>query len=401
MNAPAASLYVHVPFCQRKCLYCDFYSVEGTDDLEGYLIALSREIALRTEYGEKASFETIYLGGGTPSLLLPRHLGAILTDLHDVFRIAPDAEVTLEANPGTVTRETLHAYRALGITRLSIGVQSFHDHELRALGRIHDRAEAIQCIELARAAGFENLGVDLIYSIPDQTLDEWDQNVIAALQLGPTHISAYCLTLEAGTPLAGHVRAGRVRMSPASVEADMYRLTMDRLAAGGYDHYEVSNFALPGYRCRHNENYWTHQDYLGLGPAAHSFWRRSRGAGCRRFWNVSRLSMYQERLEGGRLAVASEEQIGPSAMLAERIFLGLRSRGLNLPGLRAVCGYDLESQRGDALRLMVGEGLASLADGWLRLTPKGYPVCDEICARLLPETGSPLPRGVPVPRLSR
>ncbi len=389
MNAPSASLYVHVPFCQRKCLYCNFYSVEGTDGVEGYLAALRREIARRAEYGNAAIFETVYLGGGTPSLLPPRQIERILTDLHDAFRVAPDAEVTLEANPGTVTLETLRAYRALGISRLSIGVQSFDDHELHAIGRIHDRAEALRCVELARAAGFENLGIDLIYSVPGQTLQQWERNLAVALRLGPPHISAYCLTLETGTPLAGLVRAGRVRVNSAGVEADMYCMAMERLGAGGYVHYEVSNYALPGCQCRHNENYWTHRDYLGLGPAAHSFWKEEGGMSGRRFWNVSDLSTYQERLEGGRLAVASEERIGPSEMLDERIFLGLRSRGVDVSRLKADGGYDLEAKRGDLLQLLIAERMVSLENGWLRLTPRGYPVCDEVCARLLPARGSP------------
>jgi oxygen-independent coproporphyrinogen-3 oxidase len=377
MNASSASLYVHIPFCQRKCLYCDFSSVEGTDGVEGYLVALGLEIARRAGYGKAAIFKTVYLGGGTPSLLRPRQIERILTELHSRFRVAPDAEVTLEANPGTVTLETLGAYRAVGISRLSIGVQSFDDRELCAIGRIHDRAEALRCVELARTAGFKNLGIDLIYSIPGQTLEQWEQNLAVALRLGPPHISAYCLTLETGTPLAGLARAGRVRMNSAGVEADMYRLAMERLGAGGYAHYEVSNYALPGRQCRHNETYWTHGNYLGLGPAAHSFWKEEDGRSGRRFWNVSDLSLYQERLAGGRLAVASEERIGPGQMLDERIFLGLRSRGLDLPSLRADGGYDLESKRGDLLQCLI-------AEGWLRLTPRGFPVCDEICARLVP-----------------
>lgn len=378
------SLYVHIPFCERKCLYCDFYSVTDTERVEEFLAALMREISLQKDHSDGVTFETIFFGGGTPSLLAPAQVEKILSHLHAAFRITPDAEVTLEANPGTVTGETLRAFRFLGINRLSIGVQSFHDHELKALGRIHDRAEAFRCIDHARAAGFNNISLDLIYSIPGQTLAEWEDNLRTTVDLTPQHIAAYSLIIEEGTPLAGMVRAGEARMNSTDLEAEMYERAMELLGAHGYEHYEVSNYALPGFRCRHNGNYWSHVDYLGFGPSAHSFSKGSDGTSGRRWWNVADLSVYLERLKGGILPAESEEQVGPKEMLNERIFLGLRSSGIDLARLRRDFGYDLQAQQGGTVQWLLEEQMVLLNRDTLRLTTKGFLLCDEICGRLLP-----------------
>lgn len=391
------SLYVHVPFCERKCLYCDFYSVESAGRVADFLAALQREIALQDETFRQAAFETLFFGGGTPSLLEPGQVAEILTHLRARFRIAPDAEVTLEANPGTVTREKLQAYRALGINRLSIGIQSFDDHDLKALGRIHDRAGAFRAIELARAAGFGNLSIDLIYSIPGQTLAQWEDSLRIGVDLAPQHIAAYSLIVEEGTPLARMVREGRVRTNPVGLEAEMYERTMEFLEAHGYEHYEVSNYARPGFRCQHNGNYWSHENYLGLGPSAHSFCKEENGTGGRRWWNIADLSVYRDRLNAGTLPIESGERVGPREMLQERIYLGLRSTGLNLPGLVRDLDYDLEARRGETVRWLIEEGLALREQGTLRLTPKGYLVCDEICGRLFPRA-SPQSLSRPVMR---
>jgi oxygen-independent coproporphyrinogen-3 oxidase len=352
--------------------------------VEDFLGALAQEIALQKYRSGEVVFGTVFFGGGTPSLQTPAQVERILSELHTAFRIAPDAEITLEANPGTVTGEKLRAFSSLGINRLSIGIQSFHDHDLKALGRIHDRAEAFRCVDLARAAGFDNISLDLIYSIPEQTLAEWEDNLRIAVDLAPQHIAAYSLIVEDGTPLAQMVGAGEVRMNSTDLEAEMYERAMERLGAHGYEHYEVSNYALPGFRCRHNGNYWSHIDYLGFGPSAHSFWKGSDGTSGRRWWNVADLSTYLDRLKGGILPVDSEEQVGLKEMLNERIFLGLRSSGVDLSELRRDLGYDLKTkQAGTVQRLL--EGQMALLDGdALRLTPKGFLLCDEICGRLLP-----------------
>ena len=379
-----ASLYVHIPFCERKCLYCDFYSVTDTERVEDFLAALAKEIALLKDRSKGATFETIFFGGGTPSLLTPAQVGSILSHLRTTFRITPDVEVTLEANPGTVTAEKLRAIRSLGINRLSIGIQSFHDQELKALGRIHDREEAFRCIEHARAAGFDNISLDLIYSIIGQTLPEWEDTLRIAVDLAPQHIAAYSLIVEDGTPLAHMVQAGEVRMNSTDLEAEMYERAMELLGAHGYEHYEVSNYALPGFRCRHNGNYWSHVDYLGFGPSAHSFWKGSDGTSGRRWWNVADLSTYLDRLNSGARAVESEEQVGNCTMINERILLGLRNSGVDLARLRQDFGYELTAQQEDTVRWLLDEKMAILEGNILRLTSKGYLLCDEICIRLLP-----------------
>ena len=378
-----ASLYFHIPFCERKCLYCDFYSVAGTERVEEFLAALKREISLRADFRDWPVFETVFFGGRTPSLLTPGQVERILSLLHATFRIASDAEVTLEANPGTVTDEKLRSFRSLGVNRLSIGIQSFHDHELKALGRIHDRAEALRCLDLAHAAGFDNIGIDLIYSIPGQTLAEWEDNLGIAAGLAPQHVAVYSLILEEGTPLARLVEAGAIRINSAELEAQMYEQAMAWLGARGYEHYEVSNYALPGFRCRHNGNYWSHENYLGFGPSAHSFWRESGGTSGRRWWNVADLSTYVDRLKNGVLPIESEEQVGAKEMLNECIFLGLRSSGVDLARLRSDLGYDPEALQGDTVQWLLDENMAVLESGILRLTSKGFLLCDEICSQLL------------------
>lgn len=379
-----ASLYIHIPFCVRKCRYCDFYSVEGTEMAEDFLAGLLREISLQAEDRDPGIFESIFFGGGTPSLLEPEQVERILSSLRSVFRVSRDAEVTLEANPGTLTMEKLRAFRSLGVNRISLGIQSFHEPELRTLGRIHDRAEALRSIACARDAGFDNISLDLMYSVPGQTASSWEDNLRTAVSLAPQHVAAYSLIVEEGTPLACMVGVGKVRTNPVNLEAEMYQRTMEFLGAHGYEHYEVSNYALPGFRCRHNWAYWSHENYLGFGPSAHSFWKESDGRGGRRWRNVADLSTYRDRLENGWLPVESEEDVGPRQMFDERIFLSLRTGGLDVRKLSQDFEVDFAARRGELMRWMVQEDLAVLEQEFLRLTPKGFLLCDEICSRLLP-----------------
>ena len=378
-----ASIYLHIPFCERKCFYCDFYSVTDIGRARDFLASLMREIRQREDRGDGALFEAVFFGGGTPSLLEPTQVESILSHLHAAFRISPDAEVTLEANPGTVTGEKLEAFRSLGINRLSIGIQSFHDTELKFLGRIHDRAEALRCIELARAAGFENISIDLIYSIPGQTLALWENTLRTAIALAPQHMAAYSLTVEVATPLARMMGAGEVQPAPTDLEAEMYEQTMELLAAHGFEHYEVSNYALPGFSCRHNRNYWSHEDYVGFGPSAHSFRKEGEVIRGRRWWNVADLANYMDRLEREELPVESEERVGLAEMLHERVFLGLRSGGVDLARLKRDFGYDLVTRERDTLQWLLEDQMVIREGDLLRLTSKGYRLCDEIACRLV------------------
>ena len=375
------SVYLHIPFCERKCVYCDFYSVETLAHTDGFLEALRTEIRLAAPVWASEQMDTVYFGGGTPSLLEPDELASVLAALHHSFRISPSAEVTVETNPGTVTAEKLSAYRSLGVNRLSIGVQSFHEDELAFLGRIHSVPQSLQCIEDVRRAGFDNVSMDLIYSLPGQTVERWRENLRQTLSIRPEHISAYSLIVEDGTPLARLVGSGVVSPNPSETEAAFYELTMEILGQAGYEHYEVSNYAIPGFRSAHNSAYWNHTGYVGLGPSAHSF--RPDGRRGRRWANIANISTYIERLRQTAIPRSFEEEVSAAEMVNERIFLGLRSDGVRLDLLRDEFGVDLRVVRGPIVEGMLDEHLAVDDRGRLKLTPKGFLLCDEIAGRLM------------------
>jgi oxygen-independent coproporphyrinogen-3 oxidase len=350
--------------------------------MDDFLDALVLEIARYAAYGEGRRFDTVFFGGGTPSLLQGKQLGKVLSHLRSHFDVLPDAEVTLETNPGTVDAGMLRAFRDLGVNRLSIGIQSFHEDELRFLSRIHDSGDAVRCYDDARAAGFDNISLDLIYSLPGQTQDRWEANLRRAVGLGPDHLSAYSLIVEEHTPLSRMVQAKLVSPNPSEAEAAMYEFTMEFLEASGYEHYEVSNYARPGRRSRHNSAYWSHEDYLGFGPSAHSFWKPAGAPAGRRWWNIANVRTYCERLVAGKLPVASEESVGGKELINERIFLGLRSDGLNLPKAERDFRFEFHARQRELIGALVRDNLAVLQDGLLRLTPRGYLLCDEISERL-------------------
>lgn len=378
-----ASLYFHIPFCEKKCLYCDFYSLETSTALEDFLSALAREIAACGDDSRREPVETVFFGGGTPSLLTVSQLERILDRVRSTFSLAADAEITLEANPGTVDSDKLRAYRVLGVNRVSLGIQSFNDDELRFLTRIHDRRQAHAAIRDARAAGFENISLDLIYSLPGQTPDQWEATLRTALDYEPAHLSAYALIVEDQTPLARLVAAGEVTPAPAEAEAALYEMTMARMEKERYEHYEVSNYAMPGFRCRHNLAYWSHKNYLGFGPSSHSFWHSPDWQEARRWWNIANLRTYCDRLSEGKLPVAAGERLTGTDLINERIFLGLRSDGVRIRSLERDFRFVFHRRQQELVRELTGEGLAILESGILRLTARGYVLCDEIGERLL------------------
>ncbi len=379
-----AALYVHIPFCEKKCLYCDFYSIESLSQVERFLASLHREIDLYAKFGNGVTFETVFFGGGTPSLLQPAQLDSILSHLRTTFTIEPDAEITVETNPGTVDREKLFAFKALGVNRLSIGVQSFHDDELKFLSRIHDRGDALRCVEHSRAAGFDNLNIDLIFSLPGQGIDRWESNLVQAIALNTEHISAYSLIVEDNTPLARMVASKQVSPNPSDTEAELYEFTMEFLGNRGFEHYEVSNYARPGFRSRHNYNYWNHRNYLSFGPSAHSFWKQPGAHFGRRWWNIANISHYCDRLLQNELPLVTQEFVRTRELMNERVFLGLRSDGLDLHQFEDEFGVALSNNHGATIRQLVDEDYAKMEENRLRLTPKGFLLCDEISARLLP-----------------
>jgi oxygen-independent coproporphyrinogen-3 oxidase len=376
-------LYLHIPFCEKKCIYCDFYSVESSSMVESFLSALNHEIDLYTSFGRDCvTFETIYFGGGTPSLLSPVAVGNILDRLHRSFSISSTAEVTLETNPGTVDFQKLQEFRQVGVNRLSVGIQSFRDQELKFLSRIHTSEEAKQCIRLTQKAGFDNVSLDLIYALPGQRLQTWGDNLAMAVSLSPKHISAYSLIVEEGTPLARMVERGEVSLAGEGVESEMYLFTMEYLAAQGYEHYEVSNYAKPDYYSRHNSLYWDHDSYLGFGPSAHSFWSGNPLQIPTRWWNVASVGRYCEMLSRDQAPVEGKECLERGDLLTEEIFLGLRSGGINVHKLQQEYGVDLFEQYPQKLRRLLHENLLTVDCKMIRLTTKGFLFCDGIALEL-------------------
>jgi oxygen-independent coproporphyrinogen III oxidase len=387
-----ASLYLHIPFCEHKCIYCDFYSIAPGEGLVRselptgrFLEALKKEIELRAPAaGKGTSYETVFFGGGTPSLLSPKELGGIVEHLVKHFSIARDAEITVETNPGTVNRQKLEEFRSLGINRLSIGVQSFHDDDLKFLTRIHSSQEAKQCVHDAFASGFDNVSLDLIFSLPSQTQDRWVSNLDQAMALHPTHISCYSLIVEANTPLVRMVESKQVSLLDTEDDAALYETTISYLNGHGYEQYEVSNFAKPGFKSRHNKSYWEHTDYVGFGPSAHSFIAIGNHAGGpERSWNVANLSTYCSQLEMGQLPVTGMEHLTDDQLREEEIFLGLRSEGIDLSRFRTRFGKDFITEHEMKVKELLESSLAVVENGRLRLTAKGYPLCDEICTSFL------------------
>ncbi|GBD07486.1 Oxygen-independent coproporphyrinogen-III oxidase-like protein YqeR [bacterium HR21] len=374
-------LYIHIPFCQHKCSYCDFYAVERLEMVELFVEALCREVALLPENFPEAVQEpigTLYFGGGTPSLLAPHQLERILAALQRVFRFESKLEWTLECNPGTVDRQRLQAYRAVGVNRISFGVQSLADDELRFLERLHSAEDACQAVEWAFQAGFDNVNVDLMFALPGQTLLSWQRTLERVRALAPQHISAYSLIWEPGTPLYRRWQQGQIAPVSEELESAQYELAASLLEQDGYVHYEVSNFAQPGYVCRHNLLYWHGEQYVALGPAAHGY------VNGRRYWNVRNLRRYLELLRQGKLPIAGSEQLSAYQRLEEVLFLGLRSDGLRFESIRREFGLELEREAQELFQRWDEAGLLRL---WtperLWLNSRGYALCDELAAELV------------------
>jgi oxygen-independent coproporphyrinogen-3 oxidase len=377
------SLYLHIPFCEHKCIYCDFYSIENMDSKERFLRSLEIEIQMRAErFDHTQTIETIFFGGGTPSLLTKQQFDRIFSLLHKYFRIESDAEITCESNPGTVELNKLTDFRSVGFNRISFGIQSFHDDDLKFLTRIHSADEAERAVESAYRAGFTNVSCDLIFALPHQTPERWRENLRRAIALAPKHISAYALIVEDQTPLATMVKNKLVAPLPDEEDAELYEITIDTLTSHGYQQYEVSNFAQPGYLSRHNYNYWNHADYIGFGPSAHSF-KKDSSTGGRRWWNVRSIQSYCDALERNEFPESGNEMIDRKKFFTEEIFLGLRSTGIDLKKLYPLYGEDVFSVRQAEIAEMEREGLLIRSQNIISLTSKGYAVCDEIAAKLI------------------
>jgi len=363
-----AGLYVHVPFCLTRCGYCDFNTYAGLEELRRpYVEALMREAELAASDWSGERFVTVFLGGGTPTTLPIGEMVRLLDHLRATLPLVSDAEFTSEANPDTVDAAYLAGLREAGVSRVSIGLQSFDAGVLRALERLHSAEAASAAFEAARTAGFDNVNLDLIYGAEGETLASWRRTLEATVALEPEHVSAYALTIEPATPLGRKVASGIAPAPDADLQADMYEAACEVLGAAGYEHYEVSNWALSGRRCVHNLGYWEGRPYLGLGAGAHSF------AGDRRWWNVRPPQRYLEIVGQDRLPIGDEERLDGDARRLERLLLGLRLvDGVPESWLQA-------PERADAF---VAEGLAERRDGRLALTDRGMFLANELVTDL-------------------
>ncbi|HEX7070988.1 MAG TPA: radical SAM family heme chaperone HemW [Rhodothermales bacterium] len=382
------TLYLHIPFCRQRCTYCDFYFVTTAGSHAPFLSALQVEIEhYAAEHGAKP-FETLYFGGGTPSRLADAELADIFGALYQGFAITDDAEVTLEVNPDDASVDYLRGLRALGVNRLSIGIQSFYDDDLRFMNRAHDAEQSAAVVEMARAAGFDNFSVDLIFGLPDQPAEYWAANLQRVVEAGVPHVSAYSLTVEDRTVLGNQVRRGLVKPLTDEAMAERFRFTMDYLREHGYEQYEISNYALPGFRSQHNSRYWDHTNYLGFGPSAHSFWRRGLPRPSAQRWaNVRNLKQYEALLQGHQLPIDFRETLSLGELADEYIMLQLRtSDGIALDRLENEYGVDLFTEKLDDLAWLENEEyIYPIRNSRLRLTDEGKRVADSVTARLLLE----------------
>lgn len=373
-----AGIYIHIPFCRSRCSYCDFATGAYDGPLaERYVRAVAAEIAAFDHAPQVLrEVDTIYFGGGTPSLLSPIQVARILEAADARFRVTAEAEITMEMNPGALTLETLREYRGLGVNRASFGAQTFDDRELRRLGRAHTADDVRQTIRALREAGFDNVSFDLIAGLPAQTLDGWSRNLDEALALGPEHLSFYLLEVHEGTPLADQIRSGRQPLPDDDLAAEMYRLMLDRSNAAGYEHYEISNLCLPGFESRHNSKYWLAEPVYGFGCSAHSY------DGQRMRWaNERDAARYVELIEAGRAPVVETTELDDREAAAEAVFLGLRlMRGISLDEHRARFGEDLREKHAHDLARLSDAGLIALDHDLMKLTRSGALLSNEVFA---------------------
>ena len=374
-NKARPGLYLHIPFCQSKCGYCDFYSVTDLSLRLDFLRALKNEIMLHSELADSDSlFDTIYLGGGTPSLLEPKQVEDILRQLKDCFYIDPGAEITMEVNPGTADWEKLNAFNLAGVNRLSIGVQRFKAQRLSQLQRHHTSKQAREAIIAGRKAGFKNISLDLIYGVPCQSRFEWQNTLRTAIGFEPEHISAYSLIIEPETPFYWLKQNGHLQVPNEDMIADYFGDTREILYQNKYLHYEISNFARSDLLIsRHNAKYWDHTPYIGFGPAAHSFWQN------RRWGNHRSLEAYIKSSLSHKSASAFNEKLDLSDLVAEHILLALRtSKGINISDFNEKYNINFLNKFGSAVSRMINSEHAILSEDSFVLTEKGMLICDEL-----------------------
>ncbi|MCA1625646.1 MAG: radical SAM family heme chaperone HemW [Acidobacteria bacterium] len=367
-----SGVYMHIPFCRSRCSYCDFATdvYKNGEAVDRYVSALAKEIE---NFSAEKTIDTIYFGGGTPSLLAPKQLEKIFDSVRKNFSVTENSEITMEMNPATVALETLKAYKSLGVNRASFGAQTFDDTELKRLGRRHTAADVRETIELLRKADFENVSFDLIAGLPRQTLEDWERNLDEALKLKPEHLSLYLLEIHEATPLAEQIRSGRQPSPDENLAAEMYELMLEKVSAKGYEQYEISNFCLPNFQSKHNSKYWTLDAVFGFGCSAHSFDGKNK-----RWANERDTLKYVELVEKTHSPIVQTDKI---AAASEFVFLGLRlTKGIDLQIYKNRFEVDLRKQYAEDLQRLAEFGLIEFDENCLKLTEKGMIYSNEVFA---------------------
>jgi oxygen-independent coproporphyrinogen III oxidase len=374
-----SGIYIHIPFCYCKCRYCDFYSVTDLSQIDDYIPALIREISIcSSKYSQYiGTIATIYIGGGTPSLLSTNQLSQIIDACRKNFHVSRKPEITIECNPGTVSLEKFREYKAVGVSRISLGVQSFNDNELQTIGRIHTAKSAEEAVRAAQTAGFDNINIDLMFSIPNQTIESWIYSLNKAISFNLTHVSTYSMTIEKNTPIWSDIQEGKIEKIDEEIDALLYEIAIEKLIDAGFYQYEVSNFAKAGKKCLHNLGYWKRRQYIGFGASAHSY------IGTVRRWNHSNLDKYLSKLAQNELPIESSEKITKEMKMMEAAFLGLRSVGLIVKTFQKEFSIDLNKQLMPELLEWKKHNMVKSKMNAVKLTSKGYTVCNQICTRVL------------------
>ncbi len=375
-------LYIHIPFCIKKCIYCDFFSVPFDKSLsEEYVNALCKELILRKQ--STGFLKTVYIGGGTPTVLSKKSFLQLFNCLRDNFNFYPDTEITVEMNPGTPDESKIHVLIDSGVNRFSIGVQSFNDNELKFLGRIHNAEDAFKISKLLQKYKIKNFSIDLMYGIPGQTMESWESSLENAVKFSPSHISTYELTLEKNTPLFELIKNStrKFTLPEEDLIVEMYNFAIDYLSENGFEHYEISNFAKPSQKCIHNLNYWNRGEYIGVGAGAHSFLNNTRSS------NITDINKYIKSINSNILPVKESFAITPSEALKEIIFLGLRkTEGVNLKSL-ITSNLISEKEVNTSIEDLIKTGFLELNENYLRLTRKGILISNTVMVKLFERLG--------------
>lgn len=372
-----AGIYIHIPFCKRRCIYCDFFSTTQNEKKSQYIHALCQELEMRRDYLGNEKIETIYLGGGTPSQLLPEELEAIFTYIYKVYSVKDNAEVTLEANPDDLIPKYITMLRQLPINRISMGIQTFQEETLKLLHRRHSAQQAIEAFHQCREAGFQNISIDLMYGLPGETLNIWKQDLHQAIKLHPEHISAYHLIYEEGTSLWELKEQRLIKEAEEDLSVSMFSTLIDTLSQAGYQHYEISNFCLPNFYSRHNSSYWTGKKYLGCGPSAHSY------NGISRQWNVASLDKYIKSIHQQKIDYEIEE-LDIYTQYNDFVITSIRTCwGMSLSFLQSMYGENLYQYCLQMASSHLEQGVLEIKEDALKLTKKGIFISDRIMSDLL------------------